>query len=154
MNESKEYYSPDEVAELLGLHVRTIRRFIREDRLKATRVGKQYRIAESDLKKLIGAHPEKEPDGSQTRRRRIIASTTVDIDGIGREEQERLVALLSGAFHSLNDKQNNRRFDSIYYEEEKRLRLLVNADLDITNGVLGMLRGVLEERGNYGESLP
>lgn len=148
MNEPKEYYSTDEVAARLGLHVRTIRRFIREDRLKATQVGKQYRIAESDLRQLLGSNPEKAQAGSQNRRRRIITSTTVDIDAIDHAEQERLVNLLIGAFQALNDQQNNRRFDSIYYAEEERLRLLVNADLDITNAVLGMIRGMLEARGN------
>jgi excisionase family DNA binding protein len=145
MNESKAYYSPDEVAALLGLHVRTVRRFIREGRLKAAQVGKQYRIASADLSTLVGSNRNREHAGSQARRR-IVASTTVDIDAIGPAEQERLVSLLNGAFYSLNNEQNSRRFDAIYYAEEGRLRLLVNADLDITNAVLGMIRGVLEER--------
>ena len=148
MEKPKAYYSPDQVAVLLGLHVRTIRRFIREGRLKATRVGRQYRIAETDLSMLVGSEPGKEHAGPQSRRRRIVVSTTVDIDAIGQAERERLVNLIIGAFHSLDGEQSGRRFDSIYYEEEQRLRLLVNADLDITNAVLGMLRGVLEDRGN------
>ena len=148
MSETKAYYSPDEVAALLDLHVRTIRRFIREGRLKATRVGRQYRIAESDLSKLVGSERGKEHAGSQNRRRRIVASTTVDIDGIGQAERERLVHLLIAAFHSLGGEPSGRRFDSIYYEEEERLRLLVNADLDIVHTVLGMMRAVLEDRGN------
>ena len=47
----------------------------------------------------------------------------------------------------MHGQQSSRRFDSIYYAEERRLRLLINADLDITNAVLGMLRGLLEDRG-------
>jgi excisionase family DNA binding protein len=148
MNELKEYYAVDEVAVLLGLHVRTIRRFIREGRLKATRVGRQYRIAEADLSKLVGSDRGKEHAESQSRRRRIVASTTVDIDAIGHAERERLVHLLIGAFHSLAGEQSGRRFDSIYYKEEQQLRLLINADLDITQAVLGMIRGVLEDSEN------
>lgn len=148
MNEQREYYSTDEVAELLSLHVRTIRRFIREGKLKAVQVGKQYRIAASDLQQLVSSDQGKEAVESQSRPRRIIASTTLDVDGIGYRKQERLVNLLSAAFHSLDDEQNNRRFDAIYYEEEGRLRLLINADLDTTHAVLGMLRGVLADLGN------
>lgn len=146
MNEVKEYYSPDEVAELLGLHVRTVRRLIREGRLKAAQVGKQYRIAAGDLDTLVGAGRSKEA-AAQPKRRRIVVSTTVDVDAIGPGEQGRLVAMLLGAFQSLHGQQSSRRFDSIYYAEEQRLRLLLNADLDTTNAVLGMLRGLLEERG-------
>lgn len=152
MNEVKVYYSPDEVAELLGLHVRTVRRFIREGKLKAAQVGKQYRVAAADLDTLVGAGQGKEHTAA-SRRRRIVVSTTVDVDAIGSGEQERLVALLLGAFQSLHGQQSSRRFDSIYYAEEQRLRLLVNADLDITNAVLGMLRGLLDDRGEIlGES--
>ncbi|WP_119069430.1 helix-turn-helix domain-containing protein [Aggregatilinea lenta] len=148
MNEPKEYYSTDEVAALLGLHVRTIRRFIREGKLRATRVGKQFRIAESDLSKLVGSDGETKPARSQNRRRHIVALTTVDIDAVGPAERERLVNLLGGAFKSLDNEQTSRRFDAIYYEEERRLRLLINADLDVTTAVLGMIRVVLEEMEN------
>src|SRR2546430_4275790 len=44
----------EEVADRLNLHVRTIRRFIREGRLKATRIGKEYRIADADLAGFAG----------------------------------------------------------------------------------------------------
>jgi hypothetical protein len=56
------------------------------------------------------------------------------------------VNLLIGAFQSLNGQQNHGRLDSIYYEEERRLRLLVHADLDITSAMLGMIRGLLEDK--------
>jgi excisionase family DNA binding protein len=144
MNKSREYYSTEEVAEILDLHIRTIRRFIREGKLKATRVGKQFRIAESDLRTLMGSNEGEKPAVPQNRHRRIVVSTTVDIDAIGHTKQERLVKLLSSAFQSLHDEQKSRRFDLIYYEAEGRLRLLINGDLDITNAILGLIRVVLE----------
>lgn len=149
MSELKAYSSVDEVAALLGLHVRTIRRFIREGRLKATRVGRQYRIAATDLNTLVGSERGKDQVGPQIQsgHRRVVVSTTMDIDAIGQAERERLVHLLIGAFHSLASQQSDRRFDSIYYEAEERLRLLINADLDSTHAVLGMIRGVLEDTG-------
>ncbi len=144
MSEAKAYYSPDEAAALLGLHVRTVRRFIREGRLKAAQVGRQYRIASGDLKQLAGATDQDSP-APPARRRRMVASTTIDIDGIEEDEQERLVTLLLGAFQSVNGAQGHGRFDSIYDAEEGRLRILINASLDATNTVLGLIRSVLEE---------
>ena len=135
------------MAALLSLHVRTIRRFIREGRLNATRVGRRYRIADAELSKLVGSDAGKERMRSHSLRR-VIASTTVDINAIGHAERERFINLIIGAFHSLVGDQRDRRFDSIYYEEEERLRLLINADLDITNAVLGLIRGLLEDKGS------
>ncbi|HEX5997016.1 MAG TPA: helix-turn-helix domain-containing protein, partial [Jiangellales bacterium] len=49
-----EMYSVEQVAHRLGLHVRTVRGYIRTGRLKAVRIGKQYRIAGADLDALTG----------------------------------------------------------------------------------------------------
>ena len=49
-----EWFSVDQVAQRLGLHVRTVRNYVRDGRLKAVRIGKQYRIARSDLEELTG----------------------------------------------------------------------------------------------------
>ncbi len=35
----------EQVADLLGLHVKTVRGFVHDGRLKAVRIGKQYRIS-------------------------------------------------------------------------------------------------------------
>ena len=53
-NDERELYSVGEVAELLGLHVRTVRNYVREGRLKAVRIGKQYRISKEDFAALTG----------------------------------------------------------------------------------------------------
>ena len=44
-----QLYSVEQVANRLGLNVRTVRGYIREGRLSAVRIGKQYRIAAEDL---------------------------------------------------------------------------------------------------------
>ena len=46
--------SIEQVAEHLRLHVKTVRNYVREGRLKAVRIGKQYRIAASDLAAMMG----------------------------------------------------------------------------------------------------
>ncbi len=40
----KEWYSPQEIAELLGLKVSTIREYIRKKELIAYKFGRDYRI--------------------------------------------------------------------------------------------------------------
>ena len=51
---NQQLYSVEQVAESLGLHVRTVRNYVRDGRLKAVRIGKQYRIARADLDALTG----------------------------------------------------------------------------------------------------
>jgi excisionase family DNA binding protein len=49
MIDDKNIYSITEAAKLLQCHVETLRRAIRNKRLKAARVGRQYKISKSDL---------------------------------------------------------------------------------------------------------
>jgi excisionase family DNA binding protein len=53
----EQLYSVDQVAELLGLHVKTVRNYVREGQLRAVCIGKQYRIALEDLEAFTGRLP-------------------------------------------------------------------------------------------------
>jgi excisionase family DNA binding protein len=85
----RQLYSVDQVAALLGLHVKTVRNYVRDGRLKATRVGKQYRIAREDLEAFTGT-----PSGPAMRTRRVEASTIVQIDGLDADGMSRLSTVL------------------------------------------------------------
>src|SRR5437016_63386 len=72
---SQDLYSVEQVAALLGLHVRTVRNHVRDGRLKAVRIGKQYRIAREDLAAFTG-RPIAAPE-SVARQRFVEASSVV-----------------------------------------------------------------------------
>ena len=145
MNNQIDFFSPEQVAQQLGLHVRTVRRFIREGKINAVRIGKQYRISSGDLNKFVGSSDAKGTSAGITRRRRVIVSTTVDIDAISKEETYRVSTSLTGAFSSTREKGSGKRLDCIYYEEQGRLRIIINADLEYTNAVLGLISVVLND---------
>ena len=69
---SEQLLSPHQVADALGLHVRTVRNYVRDGRLPATRVGKQYRIAREDLEKFFGARLERLYDEPRGRMKVIV----------------------------------------------------------------------------------
>ena len=48
----KPFYSPQEVADFLGVKVRSVYRWIREGKLNAVKVG-QWRISENELQRLL-----------------------------------------------------------------------------------------------------
>ena len=51
---SDDIFTSEQVARMLELHPKTVRRYIREGRLNATRVGGQWRIKRKDLEVLMG----------------------------------------------------------------------------------------------------
>src|SRR5208337_4546164 len=96
MESKQELYSVEQVAERLGLHVKTVRNYVREGRLRAVRIGKQYRIAREDLEAMTG-RPEPTPE-PVIRNRHVEVSSIVEIDAISPEAANHLsMSLISAA---------------------------------------------------------
>lgn len=53
----KKYYSVDEISNLLDMHPKTVQRYIREGKIKATKLGKAWRVLEEDFQKFMGNSP-------------------------------------------------------------------------------------------------
>ena len=51
------YFTVDQVAQLIDMHPKTIRRYIQEGRLSACKVGKQYRVNQTELDRFMGREP-------------------------------------------------------------------------------------------------
>ncbi len=63
---TQELYTVEAAAERLKLHNKTVLRFIREGRLRATKIGKQYRILHSDLDAFAGVGSAREAPAAAT----------------------------------------------------------------------------------------
>jgi excisionase family DNA binding protein len=51
--EEDKYWTPEEIAERLKVNVRTVVRWITSKRLKAIRVGKQWRVPDSEIRAFV-----------------------------------------------------------------------------------------------------
>ena len=49
----EKIYTTEQVAKILQVSVITIRRYIKSKKLKAVKIGKDYRIKESSIKELL-----------------------------------------------------------------------------------------------------
>src|SRR5258707_7283788 len=131
----------EEVADRLNLHVRTIRRFIREGRLRATRIGKEYRIADADLAGFAGPAAA----DSAAHARHVVASTVVDVSCIGARERNRITTMLMAALNVRKGEPDFPRVDTIDYEEHAKLRITITASLPLTCELLRMIDALLED---------
>jgi excisionase family DNA binding protein len=122
---SQEFYSVEQVAERLGLHVRTVRNYVRDGRLKAVRIGKQYRIAREALETLTGRPPETFDRDSVRRHRHIEASSIVEIDAIDPESANRTTNALVAAANSRREGEVRLRIETIYDPERAHLKIII-----------------------------
>ncbi|MFF3564436.1 helix-turn-helix domain-containing protein [Streptomyces sp. NPDC002574] len=133
----QDWYSVDQVAERLGLHVRTVRGYIRDGRLKAVRIGKQYRVAPADLDALTGWPAPAPPP------RRAEVSAIVELDGIGAAAADRLGTLLAAGARMPRDSAEPVRIQTVYDAPRARLKIVVLGGLAPTTNVLNIIDGVL-----------
>jgi excisionase family DNA binding protein len=144
---SQRLYSVDQVAERLGLHVRTIRNYVRDGRLKAVRIGKQYRIAHEDLEALAGRPLTAGLDRETVRRQRHVeVSSIVQIDAISPADADRVTVTLTSATISRHQGDEPLRIETVYDEERGRLKVIVLGDIDTSAALLKLIAAVIETR--------
>ncbi|HEX6341212.1 helix-turn-helix domain-containing protein [Umezawaea sp.] len=137
---SAELYSVEQVAEKLGLHVRTVRNYVRDGRLKAVRIGKQYRIAREDLDELVGQAPSASPPAS----RHVEVSSVVRVDGISARDADRIITLLMALVNGPRDGDGPLRVETMHDPERSNLKIIVLGSADTTSELLkgiGMITG-------------
>ncbi|GAA3839336.1 helix-turn-helix domain-containing protein [Sphaerisporangium flaviroseum] len=143
---SQQPYSVEQVANLLGLHVKTVRGYVRDGRLKAVRIGKQYRIAREDLDAFTG-HPVAPPAAETARRRRHVeVSSVVQIDAIGFEAMSRLSNTLTAAVAGRTGDDARLRIETIYDEERAGLKIIIIGGLDDSAELFKIIDMLAKER--------
>ncbi|AHH96754.1 helix-turn-helix domain-containing protein [Kutzneria viridogrisea] len=136
---SQELYSVEQVAEQLGLHVRTVRNYVREGRLKAVRIGKQYRIAAEDLAAFTG-----QPDRPLRTQRHTDVSSVVQIEGIDATKAARVAAMVLGWAKTRDQGDQPMRIDTMHDPNRDCLKIVVLGGLSSSAEVLRLITELVE----------
>jgi excisionase family DNA binding protein len=135
---SVAFYSLEQVAERLGLHVRTVRAYVRDGRLKAVRIGKQYRVSPADLEALTGRQMPR-------RTRHCEVSSIVTVDALPQELAERVVTSLTASAKSRDEADQRLRIDTIYDEERASLKVIITGGIATTTSLLKFVDVLLQQ---------
>ena len=117
-----DLYTVERVATLLGLHVKTVRGYVRDGKIKATRLGKSYRIARGDLEAFVGGPVEQPPPGRQ---RRIDVSTVVQIDALSPELANRVTTTITAAASGAPADAERLHIQAIYDSERGSMKVIL-----------------------------
>lgn len=138
------FYSVDEVAELLGLHVKTVRNHVREGRLKAVRAGRRYRISREALAEFLG-HPPPEPARETVRRsRRTGVTSVVEIEAISPAAMSRLSSLLTAVRKAPPDGEPL-HVQIVYAEERAEMKIILTGGMEATAEALRLAAALARE---------
>jgi len=137
-----QYYSVEQVAELLGLHAKTVRGYVREGRLRATRIGKQYRITAEDLAAFTGSPTPPSPAAAP----HAETSAVVQIDDIDPAHAVRVINTLMAVSSTRPHGHGHLRVETVHNQERASLKVIVLGDLDSTAEVLRIINSLIEGR--------
>lgn len=141
-----ELFSVEQVAERLGLHVRTVRNYVRDGRLKAVRIGKQYRITSTDLAALTGTGVPPSVAETTSRVRQVEVSSIVQVDAMDRDTADRLSTLLTASATGRVSGQQL-RIQAIYDEQRAGMKVIVIGGLADTAEVLRLISVLVDTNG-------
>jgi excisionase family DNA binding protein len=136
-------YSAEEVASILGLHVRTVRGYVRDGRLPAVRIGKRYRIAEQDLRVFTGGRSVQAEAGVSSPRVEVTA--IVQIDAIGRSVMDRVTTHVVGAANSGSGGRRGLHVQTVYDESRESLKVIAVGDADDTAKMITLISALVQE---------
>lgn len=114
---SSPFLTVEQAAEVLDLHPKTVRRMIREGRLRATRIGKSYRILEADLAHFAG--------GRKPAERELAARVTsvVDVEHVDQSTAERVARYLPAALNTREARPDPMTLSVMYDPERQHLKI-------------------------------
>jgi excisionase family DNA binding protein len=138
---AQQLYSVEQVADLLGLHVKTVRGYVRDGRLNAIRVGKRYRITREDLEAFTG-RPLPAP---ARRTRHVEASSIVTVDAISPESASRLSTVVVSMSGGAYDGERLHRVETVYDEERASMKIIVIGGVAGTAELLKVISTLVEQ---------
>ena len=142
---SEQLITVEQVAQPLNLHVRPIRNYVAAGKLKATRIGKQYRIARSALEAFTGG-TDPVADGRVVGvYGRTDATCVIQIEAISRDRADRLTGALIGAAKAPRASGALLNVSAAYDEERDSLRVVImSGDLRATADLVSMVDAIIK----------
>ncbi len=142
---SQDLFSVMDIATRLNLHVKTVRNYVREGRLKATRIGKQYRIARADLEAFTGHPVPPTPSEIAARHRRVEVSSVVQVDAVSPELAGQLENSLAAFVRGRAQHKEPLRIEAIYDRTIGRMKVILFGGAKDIGSAIKLITSMLEE---------
>jgi excisionase family DNA binding protein len=136
---SETLHTVHQAAERLKLHPKTVLRLIHEGRLKGTRIGKSYRILDSDLRAFAGEAPGPGPSGLSVR-----VTCVAEVEDVTVQEASRIANVLSAALMSNEARPEPLRMTTAYDPDARKLKAVLFAGADDAAAWLRLLQVQVE----------
>ncbi len=148
----EKYFTVEEIATLLNMHAKTIQRYIREGKLRASKVGKSWRVTGHDLS-VFAEGEDNRPDSPEgdgldgkSADGRIRISSVIDIDVDRKDSAMRIVNTITAALNAKPPEYGNSTMSAQFIEAEMKVRIMLWGDLRVTRSILDFLSELTDQQ--------
>lgn len=135
-----KFYSVDEIAELIKIHPKTVQRYIREGKLKASKVGKSWRVTGHDLSTFTEGSSDNltAPPilGERAEQKETKVSAVIDIPVSNTDASVRIATTLTAISNAKPAEYGASSVQTQYLMSEKVIRVMVWGSLSFTQIIL------------------
>lgn len=140
--EGNRLYTVVEVAEALSLHPKTVGRFIREGRITARKIGREWRVSAAALAQyahgeLAGASPEASSDRPLSDR--LSVSAVIQLTEANSGEVSRIANALLAALTSKDPSWGDARHDVIFHPKTGTARFVLQGSPQFLRSMIEMV---------------
>lgn len=146
----EKFYTVERIAEMLEMHPKTIQKYIREGKLRATKVGKAWRVSGHDLSQFVQANGETNPivesRADKSPEDKIMISSVVDIDVENMDEAMRIVNMITAGMNSrFSDDYSHATMKAQFIESELKVRVMLYGNITFMETLLWYMNGYIDK---------
>lgn len=135
----QEFYTVDELKDILNLHEKTIQKYIREGKIEAIKVGKSWRVSRENLNKFMHVKDEKKERFNTDGYQLIMVSSVVDITVSSQDEGIQLANLITAAMNGKDPSYGKTSVNIQFIENENKIRLMLYGNVKFTEDLMSFL---------------
>lgn len=143
---NKDYYTVEQISNMLNIHPKTIQRYIREGKLRASKVGKSWRINGHDLSVFIEGDCNREVDTNKQSIRSAFSSSVIDIIVYEKEDAISIMNTITSVLNSKPPEYGQSSMQSQYIERENMIRVTLWGDVRFIALMMDMISMLIEQK--------
>ena len=144
MNE--KYYNVEQISQLLKIHPKTIQRYIREGKLRATKIGKGWRVSGHDLSQFTESTSNVlENKTNLSTIERTKASSVIDWVVDCEDEAQRIINTLTAVMNVKPIEYGQASMHAQFLEADNTLRITLWGNIKFMSAILSSIEVFLEQ---------
>ena len=144
---AENYYTVEQISQMLKIHPKTIQRYIREGKLRATKIGRSWRVLGHDLSKFTekASNVSEQSFAVLPAKERTKVSSVIDIAVNGKDDAMRIINSLTAAMNVKPPEYDRASLHAQFLEEDYTVRLTLWGNIPFMSAILNAIEVLLKQ---------